>query len=42
MPTKHAIWTVGDKATPLPPDLLLSEQKLEDMIEQGYALLEGL
>jgi hypothetical protein len=42
MPIKHAIWTVGDKPTPLVPDRLLSEQKLEDMIEQGYALLEGL
>jgi hypothetical protein len=32
MPNKHAIWTVGDTSTPLAPDRLLSEQKLEDMI----------
>jgi hypothetical protein len=42
MPNKHAIWTVGDLPTPPIPDLLLSEHKLEDMIEQGYTRLEGL
>lgn len=32
MPIKHAIWTVGDKPTPLPVTRLASEQLLEDMI----------
>ncbi len=33
MPIKHAIWTVGDKPTPLPITRLATEQLLEDMIE---------
>lgn len=35
MPIKHAIWTVGDKPTPLPITRLATEQVLEDMIENG-------
>jgi hypothetical protein len=39
MPIKHSIWTVGDTPTPLPPDRLLSEQKLEDMIVADPTIL---
>lgn len=39
MPNKHAIWTVGDTPTPLVPDRLLSEQKLEDMIVADPSIL---
>jgi len=41
MPIKHAIWTVGDSPTPLSPDRLLSEQKLEDMIVADPSILSA-
>jgi hypothetical protein len=39
MPIKHAIWTVGDKPTPLPVTRLATEQLLEDMIENDPRIL---
>ena len=39
MPIKHAIWTVGDKPTPLPITRLATEQLLEDMIESDPRIL---
>jgi len=39
MPIKHAIWTVGDKPTPLPVTRLATEQLLEDMIESDPRIL---
>jgi RecB family endonuclease NucS len=39
MPIKHAIWTVGDKPTPLPVTRLETEQLLEDMIENDPRIL---
>ena len=39
MPIKHAIWTVGDKPTPLPVTRLATEQVLEDMIENDPRIL---
>jgi hypothetical protein len=32
MPIKHAIWTVGEKPTPLAPGRLATERQLEEMI----------
>ncbi len=39
MPIKHAIWTVGDKPTPLALGRLASELQLEEMIVADPAIL---
>jgi hypothetical protein len=41
MPIKHAIWTIGDSPTPLTPDRLVSEQKLEEMIVADPSILSS-
>lgn len=41
MPIQHALWTVGEKPTPVAASTLLSEQQLEEMIVASPEILSG-